>query len=212
MNLLSTTKKVLLFIAFSTISVLSISCNTAVLTGKAVFSDFDYRVTEKFFQADTSHLATPLLHGCYPDPSIVRVGNDYYLVNSSFAYFPGVPIWHSNDLKNWERLGYVLNRTSQLSIPDSLNISAGIYASDISYNPANETFYMITTSVANGGNFYVKTTNPREGNWSDPIWLPQVGGIDPSILFDKDGKAYIVNYCCPIKLFRKYKIRADSIF
>ena len=80
----------------------------------------------------------------------------------------------------------------QLSIPDSLNISAGIYASDISYNPANETFYMITTSVANGGNFYVKTTNPREGNLSYPIRLPQVGGIDPSILFDKDGKAYIV--------------------
>ena len=90
MNLLSTTKKVLLFIAFSTISVSSISCNTTVLTRKAVFSDFDCRVTEKFFQADTSHLATPFFHGCYPDPSIIRVGNDYYLANSSFAYFPGV--------------------------------------------------------------------------------------------------------------------------
>lgn len=193
MILSTTTKKVVYPLAVSVISVLSVSCNTASLTDKAVFSDFNYQVTAENVQTDTSKLATPLLPGCYPDPSIVRVGNDYYLVNSSFAYFPGVPIWHSNDMKNWERLGYVLNRQSQLNIPDSLNISAGIYASDISYNPVNETFYMITTNVANGGNFYVTTKDPREGNWSDPIWLPQVGGIDPSILFDKDGKAYIVN-------------------
>lgn len=197
MNLITTTKKVFRPIAVSAISILSISCNTATSTGKAVFSDFDYHVTAESIQTDTSKLATPLLPGCYPDPSIIRVGNDYYLVNSSFAFFPGVPIWHSNDLKNWERLGYVLNRPSQLSLPDSLNISAGIYAPDISYNPQNETFYMITTHVGNGGNFYVKTKNPKEGIWSDPVWLPQVGGIDPSILFDRDGKAYIVNNDCP---------------
>ncbi|MDE6174528.1 MAG: glycoside hydrolase family 43 protein, partial [Duncaniella sp.] len=139
----------------------------------------------------------PLLPGCYPDPSVVRVDDDYYMVNSSFAFFPGVPVWHSTDLRNWERLGYVLNRREQLDLPDSLRISGGIYAPDISYNPQNRTFYMITTLVDNGGTFYVTTQDPKQGEWSDPVWLPEVGGIDPSILFDRDGKAYIVNNDSP---------------
>ena len=159
----------------------------------AEFSDFNYTVTLPESHEVASPDWAPLLPGCYPDPSIVRVGDDYYLVNSSFAFYPGVPIWHSTDLKNWERLGYVLNRPSQLSLPDSIRISGGIYAPDISYNPHNETFYMVTTLVDNGGNFYVTTKNPKEGNWSDPVWIPEVGGIDPSFFFDSDGKAYIVN-------------------
>lgn len=147
--------------------------------------------------AAASCIANPLLPGCYPDPSICRVGNDYYLVNSSFAFYPGVPIWHSTDLKEWKQLGYVLNRPSQLPLKDGLRISGGIYAPDIKYNPHNKLFYMITTAVDGGGNFFVTTDDPKKGEWSDPIFLPEVGGIDPGFLFDKDGKAYIVNNDAP---------------
>lgn len=161
---------------------------------EAVFTDFSYHVTSP---EATSSTGTPLLAGCYPDPSIVRVEDDYFLVNSSFAFFPGVPIWHSTDLKNWERLGSVLSRPSQLDLPHGLRISGGIYAPDISYNPRNGLYYMITTLVDNGGNFYVTCTDPLAGDWSDPVWLPEVGGIDPSILFDTDGNAYIVNNDSP---------------
>ena len=115
------------------------------------------------------------------------------MVNSSFAFYPGVPIWHSTDLTNWEQLGYVLNRPSQLPMYDGLRISGGIYAPDIKYNPHNGLFYLITTAVDGGGNFFVTTDDPKKGNWSDPTFLPEVGGIDPGFLFDEDGKAYIVN-------------------
>lgn len=174
-----------------------VACSDDQEAPVAVFSDFSYNVVMPEGDEVVSSDWAPLLPGCYPDPSVVRVGDDYYMVNSSFAFYPGVPIWHSTDLRNWERLGYVLNRREQLDLPDSLRISGGIYAPDISYNPQNNTFYMITTLVDNGGTFYVTTTDPKQGQWSDPVWLPEVGGIDPSILFDRDGKAYIVNNDAP---------------
>jgi alpha-N-arabinofuranosidase len=137
----------------------------------------------------------PILQGCYPDPAITRKGDDYYLVCSSFAMFPGVPIFHSNDLVNWTQIGHVLDRTSQLDVHDT-RISGGVYAPGITYNPNNDTFYMITTAFAGGlGNFVVKTKDPREG-WSDPIKL-DFDGIDPSIFFDDDGKAYVVHNDAP---------------
>ena len=179
----------------------------------AKFYEFSYSVDNSQLTIDNSmqrdgaancqlstvncQLQNPVLPGCYPDPSICRVGNDYYVVNSSFAFFPGVPIWHSTDLTNWEQLGYVLNRPSQLPMYDGLRISGGIYAPDIKYNPHNGLFYMITTAVDGGGNFFVTTDDPKKCNWSDPIFLPEVGGIDPGFLFDEDGKAYIVNNDAP---------------
>ncbi len=176
---------------------MAVSCNESDEKPMAVFSDFSYQVTMPDGDEVASPDWTPLLPGCYPDPSIVRVDDDYYMLNSSFAFYPGVPIWHSTDLRNWERLGYVLDRPSQLSLPDSIRVSGGIYAPSISYNPHNETFYMITTLVDNGGNFYVTCKDPKKGEWSDPVWLPEVGGIDPSLFFDADGKAYIVNNDSP---------------
>ena len=80
---------------------------------------------------------------------------------------------------------------------DDLRISGGIYAPDIKYNPSNGLFYVITTNVDGGGNFFVTTDNPKKGEWSDPIYLPEVRGIDPSFLFDTDGKAYILNNDAP---------------
>ena len=143
----------------------------------------------------------PILQGCYPDPAITRKGDDYYLVVSSFAMFPGVPIFHSKDLVNWTQIGHVLDRTSQLDVHDT-GISAGVYAPGITYNKNNDTFYMITTAFAGStklpgtlGNFVVKTKDPKQG-WSDPYKL-DFAGIDPSIFFDDDGKAYIVHNDAP---------------
>lgn len=137
---------------------------------------------------ENENFINPIFAGFYPDPSITRVGEDYYLVHSTFAYFPGVPVFHSKDLVNWKQLGHVLNRPEQLDL-DSLGVSRGIFAPTISHHKG--TFYMITTLVDNGGNFVVTTTDPA-GPWSNPYWLPGVSGIDPSLFFDEDGKAFIV--------------------
>lgn len=147
------------------------------------------------FPLDPDEFYNPILQGCYPDPSIARKGEDYYLVCSSFAMFPGVPIFHSKDLVNWKQIGHVLDRTSQLKVFDT-GISAGVYAPSIVYNPHTETFYMITTQFAGGfGNIVVKTKDPLEG-WSDPIKL-DFNGIDPSLFFDDDGKGYVVHNDAP---------------
>ena len=127
----------------------------------------------------------PIIPGFYPDPSICRVGGDYYLVNSSFEYFPGVPIFHSKDLVHWHQIGYCLTRKSQLKL-DHAGASRGIFAPTIRYH--NGTFYMVTTLIDTGGNFFVTATNPA-GPWSEPVWVDRAG-IDPSLFFDDDGTAY----------------------
>jgi xylan 1,4-beta-xylosidase len=125
----------------------------------------------------------PVIPGFFSDPSVCRAGEDYYLVNSTFEYFPGVPVFHSRDLVNWEMIGYCIDRTTQL--PGDLNI----FATTIRYHDG--TFYMITTNITGGGNFYVTATNPA-GPWSDPVFI-QAQGIDPDIFFDEDGKAYVIS-------------------
>lgn len=132
-------------------------------------------------------LQNPVIPGFHPDPSVVAVGEDYYVVNSSFHYFPGVPIFHSRDLQNWEQIGNVLDRPSQLELQHSTS-SLGIYAPTIRYNEG--TFYMITTLVGGKGNFMVTATNPA-GPWSEPLWLEQQG-IDPSLYFE-NGRCYMVS-------------------
>lgn len=129
----------------------------------------------------------PVIPGFHPDPSVCRVGDDFYVVNSSFQYFPGVPIYHSRDLINWELIGNVLDRESQLPLKDATSW-LGIYAPTIRYNDG--TYYMITTNVSHGGNFMVTAKDPR-GPWSEPIWLKQQG-IDPSLYFE-NGKCYMVS-------------------
>lgn len=130
--------------------------------------------------------ANPVLPGFYPDPSIVRAGDDFYMVCSSFEYFPAVPIFRSRNLADWEQIGHVLDRDSQLDLR-ARRSSDGIYAPTLRYH--NGTFYMITTDVYGIGNFYVTTQDPA-GPWSDPILVPY-GGIDPSLFFDDDGKVYV---------------------
>jgi xylan 1,4-beta-xylosidase len=141
----------------------------------------------------TQSITNPILAGFYPDPSICRVGNDYYLINSSFAYYPGLPIFHSKDLLNWQQIGHVLNRPEQLNL-DSAGVSRGLFAPAITYHKG--TFYVVCTLVDKGNNFVVTATDPK-GPWSKPAWLPEVEGIDPSIFFDADDKAYIVYNSIP---------------
>ena len=130
----------------------------------------------------------PVLPGFYPDPSVCRVGEDYYLVTSTFEFFPGVPVFHSRDLVHWEQIGHALTRASQLPLREAPP-SGGIYAPTIRYHDG--VFYMVTTNVSYGGNFYVTATDPA-GPWSDPIYVDQAG-IDPSLLFDDDGKVYFLS-------------------
>lgn len=161
----------------------------------ALFDNFIYKGMDDFYQKnplkDKESFYNPILPGWYSDPSICRNGDDYFMVTSTFCYFKGVPIFHSKDLINWKQIGFVLDRPSQLVNFSGQGISRGVFAPAISYNQYNQTYYMITTNV-NAGNFFVKTKDPF-GEWSDPIYLPDVQGIDPSFFFDEDGKAYIVN-------------------
>ena len=165
----------------------------------ATFRYFEYTGNDLVFATDidnTRQYYNPVLPGCYPDPSICRKDKDYYLATSSFAYYPGIPIFHSTDLVNWVQIGNVLNRPSQLNL-DGIRLSGGVYAPAISYNRHNDMFYLINTCVDGIGNFIVKTKDPKENNWSEPIVLPKVGGIDPALFFDDDGKAYIVHNDAP---------------
>ncbi|GAB4041597.1 glycoside hydrolase family 43 protein [Spirosoma jeollabukense] len=139
--------------------------------------------------AQTTTLVNPILTGFYPDPSIVKVGPDYYLVNSTFSYFPGIPVMHSQDLKNWKQIGNVIDRPEQLDFMGE-RLTRGLFAPAISYSKG--TYYVTCTDIDHDGNFVVTAKNPA-GPWSNPVKLPQVKGIDPSIYFDEEtGKAYII--------------------
>jgi xylan 1,4-beta-xylosidase len=133
----------------------------------------------------------PVLPGTNPDPSACRVGEDFYLVTSSFEYFPGVPIYHSRDLVHWRQIGHVLTRETQLPL-SGVKSSMGIFAPTLRYHDG--TFYMVTTNMEGGGSFYVTATEP-EGPWSDPIWVKEsVFTMDPSLFFDDDGKVYYTRH------------------
>jgi len=140
-----------------------------------------------FITTKAQSFNNPILSGFYPDPSICRVGNDYYIVNSSFAYYPGLPVFHSTDLLNWQQIGYAMNRPEQLNL-DGAGVSRGLFAPTIRYHDG--LFYILCTLIDKGGNFII-TAKDAKGPWSNPIWLPEVKGIDPSIDFIGD-KAYIV--------------------
>ena len=129
----------------------------------------------------------PILPGFYPDPSICRVGDDYYLLTSSFAYFPGIPIFHSRDLVHWRQIGHCLERREQLDLK-CCTIKDGIWAPAICHHRG--IFYVTATKMqkGGGGNFIVTATDPA-GPWSDPIWVDQPG-IDPSLFFDEEDRCH----------------------
>ena len=151
--------------------------------------------------------SNPIIAGGYPDPSICKVEDTFYLVNSSFEYFPGLPIHKSKDLINWELIGYGLNRKSQVdSIVNLIDVQSngGIHAPTIRHKDG--IFYIITTNVyynqerqkSDMINFIITAENP-EGPWSDPIHILGAPGIDPDLFFDDDGKVWYVGNQMPEK-------------
>lgn len=128
----------------------------------------------------------PIIPGFSPDPSVCRAGTDYYLVNSSFIWFPGIPIYHSKDLVNWQLIGHGITRPSQLNL-NKVKDKDGIWAVTIRYHDG--LFYLIGTASNCGGNFYMTAKDPA-GEWSDPVWLKDAPGIDASIFWDDDGRCY----------------------
>lgn len=127
----------------------------------------------------------PILGGFHPDPSVCRVGEDYYLVTSSFEFFPGIPVYHSHDLIHWKLISYCLTRKSQLNL-DGAMPSGGLWAPTIRFHDG--LFHMTTTNTTHGWNFFVTPADPA-GPWSEPVWV-DLRGIDPSFFFDDDGKVY----------------------
>lgn len=174
-----------------------VGCTLALVacmpTSAAEFLGFQYTGKQHVQATHSAQYTNPVLPGFYPDPSITRKGDDYYLVNSSFSYTPGLPIFHSKNLTDWTFVGYALSRASQTEFA-GLGMSRGIFAPTLRYHDGM--FYLITTAVDSGGNFIITAEDPA-GPWSDPIWLPEVGGIDPDLFFDKDGKVYIAHNDAP---------------
>ena len=133
----------------------------------------------------------PILPGCHPDPSICRVDGTYYLVTSTFEYFPGLPIFASTDLAHWELIGHVVTRPEQLDYA-GIASSGGLYAPTLRHHDGR--YWVVCTLVdqqdaSRGGNFLMTATNPA-GPWSDPVWL-DAAGIDPSVFFDDDGRVWL---------------------
>ncbi|WP_395623747.1 glycoside hydrolase family 43 protein [Sphingomonas daechungensis] len=160
----------------------------------ASFNWFEYRGDDNLPKPTPTEYSNPILQGFYPDPSITRVGDDYYLVNSTFSWFPGIPVFHSRDLVNWTQIGNAIDRPEQLDFK-TLGLSRGVFAPAISWHDG--IFYIVNTCVDCGGNFVITAKNPA-GPWSQPTWLPEIeGGIDPSLFFDEDGSAWLVNNLPP---------------
>ena len=131
----------------------------------------------------------PIVPGFYPDPTICRVGDDYYLAHSSFEYFPGVPIWHSRDLLRWTQIGHILTRRSQFVRGDG-RPSNGIYAGTLRHHEGR--FWYITTNVSDydAGQLIVQADDPA-GPWTEPVRVPEAIGIDPDLAWDNDGQCYL---------------------
>lgn len=175
---------------------LTLSGATALIRAEAdpvAFDWFEYSGTDSLeVKTGAGKYQNPILAGFYPDPSICRVGDDFYLINSTFAYFPGIPIFQSRDLVNWRQIGHVIHRADQLRY-DRLGVSRGIFAPAITHHDG--TFYVVCTQVGANGNFVVTATNAA-GPWSDPTEL-HFEGIDPSLFFDEDGRAWMLNNGAP---------------
>lgn len=129
----------------------------------------------------------PVLPGFHPDPSIVKVGGDFYAVTSTFSWYPGLPILHSTDLVNWRIIGNAIDRPGMLDF-SGIGTNRGLFAPAITHHDGR--FWIVNTCIECGGNFVITADNPA-GPWSDPVWLG-FGGIDPSLHFEADGTAWIV--------------------
>ena len=164
-----------------------IAAVAGALFASAVFAQENADANQSQAEVKTHGYRNPVLPGFYPDPSVCRVGDDYYMVNSTFCYFPGVPVHHSRDLIHWEQIGHCITRSTQTRL-QNIGVWNGIYAPTIRHH--DDTFYMVTTNVSDRGNFFVTAKDPA-GEWSDPVYVRE-GGIDPDLFFDDDGRTYLL--------------------
>ncbi|RIV86732.1 glycoside hydrolase family 43 protein [Aurantiacibacter zhengii] len=154
--------------------------------GEAVYDYVEYEALGESGDLAEGQYANPVLPGFHPDPSIVRVGDDFYAVTSTFSWFPGLPIFHSRDLVNWRLLGNAIDRPGQVDF-SGLGTNRGLFAPAITHHDGK--FWIVNTCIECGNNFVI-TAESAAGPWSDPVWL-EFGGIDPSLYFEGD-RAWIV--------------------
>ena len=151
-------------------------------------------------------ITNPIVRGFHPDPSIIRVEDDYYLATSTFEWWPGVSIHHSKDLKNWELITYPLNRVSQLDLR-GVGPSQGIWAPCLTFHKG--TYYLVYTVVRSfycnmyDTNNFLVTSDNIMGPWSEPIPLNNFG-FDPSLFHDDDGRKYMVSMVTDHRVPKKY--------
>ncbi len=167
-----------------------LSTRVSAAANMVQFDWFEYTGRDDIFRTPlpANSYRNPILAGFYPDPSVCRVGDDYYLINSTFAYFPGLPVFHSRDLVHWRQVGDVIDRPGQLDF-SRVSVTHGLFAPAISQHDG--IYYVVCTMVDGGGNFVVTAKDPA-GPWSDPVSL-NIDGIDPSLYFAADGHAWLVN-------------------
>ncbi len=131
-------------------------------------------------------IRNPILPGFSPDPSVCRVGRDFYLVTSSFAFFPGLPVFHSRDLRHWECIGHVIDRPGMVPL-DGRDLSGGLWAPTLR---EHDGVFFLICAHARAGDFVCTAGDPA-GPWSEPHWIPGAPGIDPSLFWDEDGRCYL---------------------
>ncbi|MBR1496090.1 MAG: glycoside hydrolase family 43 protein [Oscillospiraceae bacterium] len=134
-------------------------------------------------------IRNPILPGFYPDPSVCRVGGDFYLACSSFELYPGIPVFHSRDLAHWEQVSYAMTMENGFHVSANMG-TGGVMAPTIRCHDG--TFYIINCNFADKGNFYVTASDPK-GPWSEPHWITDIPDIDCSLFFDDNGRSYLVS-------------------
>lgn len=181
----------------SSLAIALLACSIGVIAGEARFTRIDYSGDDGGPTPTDQQYRNPVLAGFYPDPSAIRVGDDFYLVTSTFGYFPGLPVFHSRDLVSWRQIGNAIDRPGQMPYGDAEEITRGLFAASIAHHDG--TFYIANTCFycpgQGMGNFVISAKDPA-GPWSDPHWL-SFDGIDPSLFFDDDGSAWLVSNGIP---------------
>jgi alpha-N-arabinofuranosidase len=165
---------------------------------QAYFRSFTYTGCDPEFEASRlsgGEIFNPVLQGSYSDASVCRKDGDYYMITSTYSFFPGIAVLHSRDLVNWRQISYALP-TEKQCLNTSLKSEQGIFPATIRYNEHDGFFYITGTFVGGGGHFMVKAKDPA-GPWSDPEWIFGIGGVHPSLFFDDDGTAYLLNQGTP---------------
>ncbi len=166
----------------------------------------DIEGRSKKVNSNGEKIINPVLRGFHPDPSVIRVGEDYYIATSTFEWWPGVRLHHSRDLKNWELIGYPLDRVSQLDLR-GVGASQGVWAPCLTYDKG--TFYLVYTIVRAfycnmyDTENYLVTAQDIHGPWSEPVALNNFG-FDPSLFHDEDGRKYMVSMVTDHRVPKKY--------